>query len=312
MKALILKIGIGMALGLLTLLTPALGQEQDSTRENTVGDTVIMEFGNNSKILFYIQDKKDLEALKKYDLNALLEDFSMKIEQTERDGRVIRIEGDESAQYLRDTTIVLPVGGTDDVVPEESTEEANNQEEIVRDTVSTESTGEKKVKKRKSYHNFGIDLGSNNYLSDGEFPDASNALYTVRPWGSWYLSLNSTSVVANSKHFHIELSGGISWYNFKFQNDKTRIQKTDSAVNFFEDTREVSFRKSKLTVPYLNASFVPVFKFGRDYDCESCDDDWGGFRFGIGAYAGYRIGGYSKLVFREDGKNGKKIGATIS
>ncbi len=34
-------------------------------------------------------------------------------------------------------------------------------------------------------------LGTNNWLESGQFPDINDAPYAIRPFGSWYLALNS-------------------------------------------------------------------------------------------------------------------------
>ena len=43
----------------------------------------------------------------------------------------------------------------------------------------------------RTWQSFNFDLGTNNYLSDGKFPDNDNELYSVRPWGSWYVAASS-------------------------------------------------------------------------------------------------------------------------
>jgi hypothetical protein len=68
--------------------------------------------------------------------------------------------------------------------------------------------------------------------------------------------------------------------------------------------------KSKLTVSYLGFSAVPMFDFGykrkvrnvegKNYKYWSRNND--GFRIGAGVYAGYRIGSYTKLVWRDGGR----------
>jgi hypothetical protein len=97
----------------------------------------------------------------------------------------------------------------------------------------------------------------------------------------------------------------VSWYNFKFDNERTRIVKTDGELVSFEDPRlEIEPIKSKIALPYLNIMLVPMFVFGkstkRDWEPFSYHRD-DGFRIGLGAYAGYRLGGRTKYVYREDG-----------
>ncbi len=104
-----------------------------------------------------------------------------------------------------------------------------------------------------------------------------------------------------SKNFYLEWGLGVSWYNFKFQNDKTLIVKDSLGLNFTEDTRDVSFIKSRLGVTYINASFVPMLTFGGNRYSRKWRSYNNGFRIGAGPYIGYRIGSSTKLVYKEDG-----------
>ena len=93
-------------------------------------------------------------------------------------------------------------------------------------------------------------------------------------------------------------------YNFKFQNDAVAVSKTPSNVAFAVDMRDLDFKKSKLSAVYLNASFVPVLDFGGNrrkpifFDGRRSES----FRIGVGPYAAYLIGSYSRVVFKEDGE----------
>ena len=101
----------------------------------------------------------------------------------------------------------------------------------------------------------------------------------------------------------MEWGFGVSWYNFKFENDKLRMSKDANTVIFSDDQRDVEFIKSKLTATYLNASLVPVIDFGGHSRKPMIFN--GGhkdsFRIGLGPYAGYRIDSYTKLVFKDNG-----------
>jgi hypothetical protein len=102
---------------------------------------------------------------------------------------------------------------------------------------------------------------------------------------------------------------GVSWYNFKFQNDATVITKDDGDVKgvyFNEDIRDVSFIKSKLSVTYINASLVPIIDVGGyNRKARFWDSHNSAFRFGVGPYVGYRIGSSTKLVYKEEGDREK-------
>src|SRR5690606_5289868 len=56
-------------------------------------------------------------------------------------------------------------------------------------------------------HLFNVDVGLNNYLADGQFP--TGELYTVRPWGSWYIAGNSIYRTRLGRTSYIELGVGV-------------------------------------------------------------------------------------------------------
>ena len=156
---------------------------------------------------------------------------------------------------------------------------------------------------------FNIDLGFNNYLGEDGFPDENNELYTVRPWGSWYIALGTMSEAFASKAVSFQFGGNVSWYNFKFQNDAVYVLPGDDEVMFVENPNnlEVNFQKAKFTVAYVNAFLVPMFHFGK----KRYHDSWrvwnsgsnAGFRIGAGMYAGYRIGSYTKVKYNDGDRN---------
>lgn len=177
-------------------------------------------------------------------------------------------------------------------------------------------TTEKKSKKKHygTDHIFNLDLGTNNYHNNGNFPDENNETYSVRPWGSWYVGLTSLQRSHISGGLFAEWGGGVSWYNFKFQNDNTRLTEAQEGLIFYEDTESgFRYQKSKLTVSYANLYLVPVYQFGRNKykpDGKSwngkCNYENLGFRIGLGGYLGYRLGSHTKIKYEDDGKNTRK------
>ena len=134
------------------------------------------------------------------------------------------------------------------------------------------------------------------------------SLYTVHPWGSWYVGLSSIYRTRMTSRFFLEWGGGVSWYNFKFQNDQVVMSKDDNGVYFDLDQRNFNFTKSKLTATFVNVSVVPVIDFGGNRRKPSFFDGHGasGFRVGVGPYVGYLIDSYSKQVHTEDGDKKKE------
>jgi hypothetical protein len=254
-------------------------------------DTVVIKVGEASRITVTVQDKNDLETMKKYDFQKLMTDLIAKLEQKD--------------------TVQLQESSTDYLLTEPSNQESSIEEESVFDDEDDDEDWDiddhKNWHGRRTYHSINFDVGMNNYLSDGTFPDADNSLYTVKPWGSWYVGINSNLRTRVSNKFFLEWGLGVSWYNFKYQNEQTQMSKDDNSVIFTLDTRDVDYIKSKLTATYINASLIPIYDFGGNRRKPSFFDSHGSdsFRFGAGPYVGYRIDSYSKQAFNESGDKKK-------
>lgn len=245
-------------------------------------DTVIVELARSSKLIFTISDRADLATLKAYDYQALFKDILAKIE-------------------AKDTALLA--------VTPTLTEKSFNKEdwgdfdekESDDDEDWSYSRNKNKNYRRNSQSFFNFDLGTNNFLADGKFPDEDNADYAVRPWGSWYVGFNSIQKIRITGKFYTELGLGISWYNFKFQNDGLVMTKGDDEVLFSQPLPEINPVKSKLTASYINVSVVPVIDFGSRPHKSLLWGNSDAFRMGVGAYAGYRISSYAKQVYTIDG-----------
>jgi hypothetical protein len=155
-----------------------------------------------------------------------------------------------------------------------------------------------------------FDFGMNNYMEEGQFPDASDAQYTVKPWGSWYVAIIPGWQTHVTGKFAVDYGASVSWNNFKYQDPSTHLIKGEESVIFDQWPPELKASKSKLTVTYINAHLVPVFDFGYKSKTKTYGDGtttkktWysrKGFRIGLGGYVGYRIGSYTKLVSRANG-----------
>lgn len=255
-----------------------------------VADTVVIKVGEASKITFTIQSKEDLETLKKYDFQALMNDLIKKLEQ--KDTSTNR---HASQEYLKKEN------------SEHVSVDAESHEDANEENWNHKDHNNEKWHSKRTYQSVNFDIGTNNYLSNGKFPDQDNSLYTVKPWGSWYVGINSVQRTRLANKFYLEWSLGASWYNFKFQNEQTQITKDNSTVLFALDTRDADFKKSKLTATYLNASIVPMIDFGGNKRKPSFFDGGNSesFRIGVGPYVGYRIDSYSKQVFEENGDERK-------
>jgi len=258
-------------------------------------DTVIVSLAKTSKVVFTIQDRSDLEILRHYNFQDLFNDIFKRLESAD----TIKI----------DSVADEPLAREDWSMPESEIEsEPSGDGERIDDDEEKEST--EKSRRRsgigRTWQSTNLDLGTNNYLTDGKFPDGSTA-HTVRPWGSWYVGITSTQRTRLGKNFFLEWGLGASWYNFKFEDDNIILEKNED-IEFVSDARNLDYVKSKLSVTYINISLVPLLDFGDHGRKPRLWDGYGSeFRIGIGPYAGYRIGSRSKLVYEaEDGDREKE------
>lgn len=302
----------GLIVVLLLVILPASAQQKT--------DSLIINVGS-SKIIVLVNDPKDLDELAQYDLNAILKDLRLKLNA---DSTLV----DENERSMSDTTIVVNQKSEETTRDNDRWESRDDDRWRSRDDDrwrnddswrSSDNTSGTRRRTRSSRHLLNFDLGTNNYLSNGEFPESSNAQYAVRPWGSWYFSINSVYQKQLKDRFYIEIGPGISWYNFKFEDDNTRVVEAGDQTQFIsviEPDRDP--KKSKLTATFLNVTVVPMFQFGRERRRRSIGrwgdiNDWrdikiggsdGGFRFGVGGYAGYRLGSRTKVKY-DGGKKDK-------
>ncbi len=272
-------------------------------------DTIEVNFGDKGTIIIHVESKEDLEALKDYDINSMLEDIDIPVEGDLDENEKVIMEDDEGTRYLKDSI------EEDEEFRQLENEFDNVESEEEEDTkVYNYDRENRRFSGRKTTFVSGLDFGMNNFLEDGTFPDNNNQQYTVRPWGSWYLAIQPTFQTHLVGKLAIDYGGGISWYNFKFQDPRTRLVKGENEVIFDQWDVEMQSSKSKLTAVYLNAHFVPVLDFGYRARKRTYDDGFvqkrlryrrNGFRIGAGGYVGTRIDSYQKLVWRGTGHKSK-------
>jgi hypothetical protein len=138
-----------------------------------------------------------------------------------------------------------------------------------------------------------IYLGFVNYLENGEQLPSSSELYNLNPLQSWYGGLSFDNITRMFGSVYLDWGIGGSVQEFSFENTRTRLDISEDAVIFFEDT-DVRGKKSKIKMWHLNGHIVPTVSIGR-YDS---------FRIGFGVYGGYRIS--SALIYKYNDANGAK------
>lgn len=274
--------------------------------QQQAADTVIVPLAQSSRIVFTVGDSADLEVLRHYNFQRLFEDILRRLEESKG---ITRDVGSDATAASEDTG--LTAQGEDDMHSKEEGDEDEDEHEAWDADNGDDFDEGKWGKSRRggigqTWQSYNIDLGTNNYLSGDQFPDGSEP-YAVRPWGSWYVAGNSVHRTRLGKNFFVEWGLGVSWYNFKFQEDNILVRKDEFGVHFDADARDVDHIKSKLSATFINASLVPVLDFGdHSRKRRVWDGHDGGFRFGIGPYVGYRVASKSKLVYERGGEREKE------
>lgn len=293
----------------LVSLTPTLSQgKTNDTR-------VVVPLTTSTDVTIDMRDRNDIEVLKHYDFQALFQDVIHRLETA-----------DTSSSVMPPSTAAAPTAPTiattaaSDTTRQIDTIHAASSSPATTSTYSDSHEWEtlsgssssnnqewhdQSVDRFRTWPYFNVELGTNNYLSNGKFPDNENSLYSVRPIGSWYFSANSIERTKVAGKFFIEWGMGLNWYNFKFQDNSVRLMPDDNGVNILADNSDFSFKKSKLTASYLNVSFVPVIDFSGEGHRSRFWDTGHSFRFGLGGYAGYRLGGHTKVLYKDSGDRKK-------
>lgn len=250
-------------------------------------DTIIVEFGKSGKIMLIIENKDDFEKLKNMNVNQIISELDLKVDDQTGELVIVEFAGRKGSKEIVKVTedwnkTEVIVGGIRVLVDET---------DPINPKVKVETSGRRKSDPPfRTY--FNLDLGINNYLNEnGNFP-GSNSPYSVKGWGSWNLGLNWMASQRISKGFNWDLGLGVQWYNFKFENRDFQAIRGNGEIDFIQRT-DVNGFKSKISASYLTAMSLFRLDFGK-----MKDQGRKGFRIAAGPYAGYRLGGTSKFVYR--------------
>ena len=285
-------------------------------QEDVAADTIVINFGNESKIIIYVNDKDDLQSLVDYDVNAMLDDLNIQIQDAGGEVSYLKIEDKSGERYLADTTIIIEkdkeiYANRENTESEEGNfEEEDDDDRSIHKSIVIKAPGFSTKERTKSKHSFNVEFGLNNYFENGNLGATRSEDYAVKPFGSWYVGLTSKRKTKVAGSFFIEWGGGISWYNFKMEDPDIRILKGEEGVVFHHEPTEVNGLKSKLTASFINISIIPLLDFSQGRRKEAINISEGpfsitkynrqGFRVGFGPYVGYRLGSHSKFKFEDN------------
>ena len=289
---------------------------------NEKGDTVVIELDNKSKIVIYTENKAELKDLEDFDINKMIRDLNRSIEYN--DGNYIELT-DNGDKYRKNTSLTHR--------EEDLTARVRiGKVELEADELDRRDLGDRfEDKDRGNYrqysyidqkfdrtdNNFNIDLGTGNWLGRNyQFPQDNDELYSVRPWGSWYVGLNSINKTWIGGPVFLEWGLGLSWYNWKWENPDNHIVKNAEGVLWEPVSTDINPQDGKLSATYINFQMLPMFDFAQGRKKVKTYDNGGvrlkryrrdGIRIGGGGYVGYRVGSRSKLVYTENGSKEKDI-----
>ena len=86
------------------LLTAGHFVKAESIPEDTgEKDTIEIKFGEKGKILIQVENKDDLEALKNYDFNSMLDDIEVPTSEEMNENEKVILQDDQGTKYLKDT-----------------------------------------------------------------------------------------------------------------------------------------------------------------------------------------------------------------
>ncbi len=278
-------------------------------------DTVIIELDNSSKIFIITKSQSELASLEEYDINQMIRDLndqlSDSVEYLEIDGGKVYVneENVEMKDWeVNNDKVNIKLGGLEiDVDTDEIDDWDDDWEKSKKVTHLSDPP-------KGTTHHFNLDLGINNWMEGGQFPDGDNAPYTVKPFGSWYVALKSINRTWIRDPLLLDWGIGVSWYNWKMQDADVQISEKPEMIEFNLAVDPISGIKSKLTASYINVHMIPMFDLSRGRKKVTSYRSSGlkikrytktGFRFGAGVYAGYRIASHAKFRFKNNGSSKK-------
>jgi len=291
-----------LTLCLWALVQMAYGVEIDTLASK---DSVIVEFGNSGKIIMIVDNKEDFERLKAMDVNQIIKELDLELDRESGETTIVEIKHKDGNKEIikihEDGPETKVFVGRWRVIVDESGNKTQ---------VKVES-GPKKKKDDPDFKTyFSTDLGINNYFENNAVP-GERSVHGVKGWGSWNVGINWMASQKLQKGRYWDFGLGVQWYNFKFENRGYQAVNGEDGIEFINRT-DVNGFKSKISASYLTALTLLRWDFGK-----MNDNDRNGLRVAVGPYAGYRLGGRSKFVYRELAGSGRKkdkepIGANLN
>lgn len=298
-------------------------------------DSIIITFGDKTRMIIYGDDRKELEKLMKYDLNALLKDLGARLDTINGETKIYfedldgtkylkdKKEGDKS--YVRidlrgihikdgDREVRISTRGVD-IKDGDDKDRRRNGTGV--DTTATDGNSRRReydkdndnddrvirIHRNKSYRSprqgFIVAVGLNAYSQNNPGGNYREEDYDLRPFGSRYISLgyvrSATLVRGKSAGLHVDFGLDVAWNNLMFEGNNTVIKDPDM-VRFPVGFRPNGFGEVELRKSKLT---VPYANFSLMPTVSFANAFF--THISAGGYVGYRLGGYTKTKM-PDGK----------
>jgi hypothetical protein len=278
------------------------GYGQTNSKGTSGKDSVVVNFGNKTRMIIVSEEKGGIKDLQKYDFNAILKDVGIFTENAKNKETVLFINDATGKRYLKDTTLVVQERNKDERVAESQADSTLTNRDENEDY--DDDDWEDDHHTNNNHVEFSMDLGFNTFLEGGKIPSRYDAPYGLRPLGSRYVAfsvLSNQQVGGEKSPFYLRWGLEVAWNNFMFEGNNYAVQIKEG-VTFPEYINEkgnlMDLDKSKLTVCYLSIPVVPTLQFHNKHGRRT-------FRLGAGGYAGLRLASYSKVKYK-DGDNSVK------
>ena len=247
----------------------------ETTQLTGTQDSIIIKFGQDSKIVIYVANAADKEKLKDLDVNELIRRVQYKLRVLDDKADNVTIEeGDMKLKVYRQSN-----GGRTVITDTTSGKPSKYIGYNNRHGWNWKWNKYSSNKLIDSYLDF--DIGFNTYIGD-----VSNSnLYALSPSGSRYIAFGTGIKLRLDKKVQFKFITGVefAWNNFMFDNTNVRVLKNDTKTEFL--TSAVQQDKSKLVAVYMN---VPLMVGYRSYET--------GLGIAVGGYVGYRLDSYNAYI----------------
>ncbi|WP_234736396.1 outer membrane beta-barrel protein [Tellurirhabdus bombi] len=279
------------------LLLGSLGMAANYTAEQ---DSLVILFGNKTRLVIHSIDRNGIRELTNYDINKIIRDMGMKLDSADAGNTFVVMDRNNTVRYLQDTVLVVTrgEGNVTVTVREHGNEQKRSSDKRFDKEDEDYSVRPREYRKNHSWSRwsvFGASIGLNTLIEQNALSAYPVESYELRPIGSRYfnLSLGQLPTIVRGKTVAFKLYYGVevAWNNFMFDGN-TRMDKRDNGVIFYEGVdangNVERLDKSKLTVCTIGIPFVPRVSFynpsGRRV-----------FHIGVGPYVNYRIDSYTKV-----------------